>query len=224
MPTKSFLEIEMFARMSKEISQAHQKKEKADWWLAEMVMSEAKGLFHKTPIQIREALSCLEVSRQLLEGVQEEIGTLRHETATPGSPTLRRLDNVEMLGRKLLCLELVDAGALERVSMALGVGGFAGTLDYFDVRVGSISELTRDLEKRLGMLGPLAERGEVRLVVQENRAGNLLVEFSRLTVAWLKFLQDFNAICLLAAELGYDLEDLGSLTDVAAKSEEARIC
>ncbi len=219
---KSYLKI--FARMSQEIGQAHREKERADEWTAGMVLDETKDLPHKAVLQIREALACLQISRRVLEGgPRKQIGTLQHEMENhPGLPTLR-IDRVEMTGQRLLCLGLADAGALERVSTSLWNGGFAGMLDYFDVRVGSIIELTRDMEKKVEMLNHATEQGEMRLVVKENRNGNLLVEFSRLTTAWLEFLQDFHALCILAAELWYELAGHGSLVAVQDRSEKTSL-
>ncbi len=81
----------------------------------------------------------------------------------------------------------------------------------FDHSVWTLEVNTQSLITKISALNDAAQKGEVNLVLEENRPGNIKESFACLYTAWAKFQQDFLASSLLSTELWYAFNGYGSL-------------
>ena len=94
-------------------------------------------------------------------------------------------------------------------------------LDLFSKSVQGLIQLTDDLQGRVIENKGSASRGELNLVLEQNRPGNFKVEFARLYTAWGKFHRIFLASSMLSTELWYAYTLRGSLLDSGQRAQVA---
>ncbi|MDP2812441.1 MAG: hypothetical protein Q8O32_01990 [bacterium] len=117
-------------------------------------------------------------------------------------PTLQELDLVE-LGHQFASRGMLRQQSWGHVCQIMTDGGFYKMLDYFEEMIRSLRLKTEALRQQVNLLEQPAQLGEVNLVLEENREGNIRLAFAELYTLWGSFSQDFLASSLLSTELWY---------------------
>lgn len=198
-------------RLSRALSVAQAELELGNVALEDLILAELDG-DRGTIVAI---LSRLNLSRNALVGAREVCADLRQQMDEAGFedlPTLQRL-NLEAIGANLATQGCVAQNAWNRIAHKMRAQGFSGVLAYFDARIDALAQKTATLIHQIEGLSTAVERGEVHLVVEENRPGNFKNAFAELYTAWASFSEEFLASSLLSTELWYAHNGRGSLCD-----------
>jgi hypothetical protein len=196
-------------KLSRFLSLAHSELELSNVALEDLILAElGKGRGEMVTIKKH-----LELSGQALGDAIDMVWQIRGKMVDKNFadlPTLRKLD-LEALGASLAAKGLVDEGSWKSIARTMAKGGFSEVLLIFEKGIKSLSEKTSSLMVRIGALKEPARRGEVNLVLEENRQGNIREAFADIYTAWTKFNQVFLASSLLSTELWYAFNGYGSL-------------
>ncbi len=179
----------------------------------DLLLSELRGV--ADPNALSEFSSFLSASHRSLEECDGHINALREELDRcnyTDLPTIHSI-NLQSLGDEMVRVGLLEEDAWNDVTSLMKAGTFYSLLGLFSTSVLSLIQLTIDLQSRVVENKESAARGELNLVLEQNRPGNFKVEFARLYTAWGKFHRIFLASSMLSTELWYAYTLRGSLLD-----------
>lgn len=158
-------------------------------------------------------LSALSDSRSLLLQCKASFGNLRLQMKVLGFsdlPTLHEV-NLDALGEDLGCVGAVDRESWKLFANTMRHKGFRGALSLLEESNESLINLTAQLRGEAEALLPEAQRGQLSLVLEENRSGNLKLTFAMLFSTWSTYTQEFLASSLISTELWYAYKGFGSV-------------
>jgi len=199
------------------MSKARSNMELANMALENALLAELEQTDNKTAVaEIQSARAYLSASAGDLAGMQQAIGQLRRqmrEANYADLPTLKKL-NLQVMGERLSEMGMVNPEKWRQATgTMLGEGGFYAILDRFGDEVKTIQELTSGLSKKFEFLEGQAERGQLNLVLEQNREGNIKIEFAQLYQRWCDFQSFFLASSMLSTELWYQHRGFGQLSE-----------
>ncbi len=201
-------------QLSRYVSIAYAELEYANVCLEDLILTELDG--HTTTVKkINHHLSA---SSGALERAVDSSMLLRKQMHTEGFidlPTLRKI-NLESIGVALWEKGVVNRDSWNRLSTMVLRGGFYTVLDYFDFQLKKLIHETKQLIEKFSLLEKPAQEGELHLVLEENRAGNIKVAFATLYTSWSEFHRDFLASSIISTEVWYAFRRYGSLCCSAA--------
>lgn len=205
--------LECSTRMSRSVSFAHARLEDANVVLEDLLLSELRGV--ASPHSLSEFLSFLMASRRSLEECDGHINALREELDRCGYTDLPTIHstNLQSLGEEMAEAGLLEKDAWNDVTGLMKAGTFYSLLDLFGESVRGLIQFTNDLHDRAAENKESALKGDLNLVLEQNRPRNFKVEFARLYTAWGKFHRIFLASSMLSTELWYAYTLRGSLLD-----------
>lgn len=197
--------------MSKCLSQARSELELGNVALEDAILSELSG----NPVGLAEVSVKLRASRSSLEGGLEAFAALRKQMDDIDFVDLQTLRTTDLnaLGDRLIAKGIVEERGWKTVADIMRNQGFYGVLAFFDERVCELIKKTTTLETEINLLSPLAKKGELCQIVEENRPGNIKVVFADLYTSWSIFEQDFLASSMLSTELWYAASGRQSLVE-----------
>lgn len=187
--------------MSRYLSVAYGTLEQANVYLEDAMLSEIEG----KKSSLAEVVSSLLASEHALYDAGISISALRVDMGKNNYvdlPTLRTI-NLERLGIDLAKNDMVSINAWGRVSLIMEESGFYGVLNFFEAGVNELVSTTRQLIRTMTYLEEISKRCGILQVVEENRHGNIKVDFARLYTMWGNFNACFLASSMLSTELWY---------------------
>ncbi|MGV7222182.1 MAG: hypothetical protein ACQ9MH_11690 [Nitrospinales bacterium] len=204
-------------RLSRSASIAFGELEKANECLEDLILLELEGKIGL----IDPVITHLVASVDALNDFQGWLNALRQQMKDQNYidlPTLRTID-LEALGRAFVLNNMAREGAWKKVSSIMNKGGFYCVLDHFEENVKNILLDTLALKRKLISLDFEARQGMVNLVLEENRKGNIKLEFARLYTSWGMFQEEFLTSSLISTELWYSFNKYGSMVGIEAHAK-----
>lgn len=196
-------------KLSRSLSLAYAHLELGNVALEDVLLAEFAN--ERSPIQA--ILDQLELSDDALVASLsncKELRDLMDALSYQDLPALRELDLVS-LGEQLSSMGMLQQKSWTRICQIMAEGGFYKVLDYFEERIAGLRAKSATLVQQIQLLEEPAELGEVNLVLEENRRGNIRPAFGELYTFWGSFHQDFLASSLLSTELWYTHDSRQSL-------------
>lgn len=155
---------------------------------------------------VKPIVASLQDSIGKLGGFIDRIGLLRNQMRRQNYrdlPSLEKMD-IHSLGIQLQKRQLVSTDAWEKIqSLMTGHDSFYKVLNHFETVAKQLIVDTEALLNKFIALEKCAESGEVNFVLEENRDGNIKIEFATLYNRWSVFQQEFLASSLLSTQLWY---------------------
>jgi hypothetical protein len=197
-------------RLSRFISLARANFEFANVALEDIILAEMSGQKASTGPMRHQLQLCQD---HLLGAVHitNELEGKMHALNYVDLPPLHEIDLIAV-GRTLVAKGMVNPAAWTRMSGLMKERTFYGNLALIRDHLGILLKLTQDLLSGVVQLGDHADDGNLQLVVDENRAGNIKEPFARLYVTWGDFHEMFLASSLVSTEVWYAHMSFGSLT------------
>lgn len=194
--------------MSRSASEAYRQLESANIALEDVIVAELA----KRQGSVKPIIACLNASIDAISELRESLGLLRNDMKAHAYNDLPTFWTMKpSLADSLSREGLVDRQAWNEIIEIMTAGTFFAVLDEYENRAIGLSSLTRALANKIAETATAAERGELHLVLEQNRFGNFKVEFARLYTAWGRFDAIFLAGSLLTTELWYKFTGCGSL-------------
>lgn len=165
-------------------------------------------------------LAHLELSKGATEDMVISCDRLRDQmnsSSFSDLPTLHTI-NLEEIGIKLSSDSLVGHDSWKKISKIILDGGFYSVLSFFEESINEIQKQTVELLEVTKKLDGAASKGEVNLVLEENRTGNIRRPFANLYTKLAEFQNDFLASALLSTEVWYAYMEYGSLSEEKQES------
>lgn len=196
-------------KLSRFASAARARLELANIALEDVLLAELDGKRGEATLLLKE----LDASRAFIADALTTLADLHDEMVRneyQDLPSLRKI-SVSATGTDFSREKMINQAAWNKVSASMKGKGFWGIIELFELRLKAIAELTEFLSAKISRLQPQIDKGELSLVVEQNRQGNFKIEFARLYNEWSEFEQEFLASSMLSTELWYQFNGFGSL-------------
>lgn len=195
-------------RMSKYLSLAYAHLEMGNAELEDVILSELQG----GKGSLDAFLNHLRISLEEVTAFQKAKENLRAQMESSYNDLPTSNLELEAIGHELESQEMVNGGEWNTIVAHMqSAGGFYSVLEWFGCCFANIYTITEQLIDEVEALHDVASRGELNLVLEENRPGNIRVTFAKLYTAWAKCNQSFLSSSLLSTELWYAFNGFGSL-------------
>lgn len=204
--------------LSKDLSVARSELEFANIALEDLILKELDDNVVR-PGSVKDILLHLELSEHSIDNMVTGCKVLRNqmnEYNFSDLPTLYTVDLTE-LGYKFSNDNIVNHDSWVKISEVILNGGFYSVISFFEENINDIKDKTTNLLSVIKKLDIYASKGEVNLVLEENRIHNIKRPFAVLYTKWTQFQNDFLASSLLSTEVWYAYMNYGSICN--AKSE-----
>ncbi len=198
-PCRGYLENS--TKMSRNLSVAHAELELGNVALEDLLLSELCG----KKGGINPFVDRLRSSAVALSAALGSVDALRQQMVSNDFvdlPTLQSAD-LSAIGSAFVERGMVHRSAWDAVAQIMREKGFFGILPHFGAGISRLHGQTLLLAEKASALHPAAAAGEVTNVLEENRTGNIKVEFANLYSSWSDFNQLFLASSMLSTELWY---------------------
>lgn len=205
--------------MSLALSVAGVTLEQSNIALEHMLLAEFRG--QKT--NVNGLVARLGEFKTYLTGIKTAIALLRDQMKVEKYVDLATIKSADIdeAGKRMAAAGMIRLPIFNRVLEMYRAGSFYSVLDTFDDVVDDIAELTDALVNKAKTCADACERGELQLELEENRPGNLRVEFARLYTAWSHFNEHFLASALVSTEAYYLANNHGSLLPASTTAPAA---
>lgn len=197
-------------RLSCSLSRAHAELQLANIDLEEVILQE----FDLVSGSMQGIVSHLSLSLASLAEAKKSVCDLRTQMVVSDYkdlPTLHKLDLLT-IGSKLAEIGCIDLESWDKILKVFKGTGFYGVLELFENSIDKLLLLTHALSNGIRQLEQDAENMTVSKVLEENRSGNIKVEFAALYTHWANFNHEFLASSLISTEVWYAFCGYGSLT------------
>ncbi len=152
-------------------------------------------------------------SRSLLLQCKGSFGDLRLQIKALGFsdlPTLHEVD-LDALGEDLGCVGAINRESWTLFANTMRRKGFRGSLALLEKSNEYLIGLTEQLRGEAEALVSEVQRGQLSVVLEENRPGNIKLAFAVLFNVWSTYTQEFLASSLISTELWYAHKGFGSI-------------
>jgi hypothetical protein len=203
-------------RLSRSLSLAHARLELANVALEDLLLGELVEGKHGDIRDIIDHLDGSIVATNDAVTFAKELEMKLDENSFVDLPTLCKLD-LDAIADNFAKHCMAEFHAANEVAERYRTSGFRGVLAYFHRSIIGLRQLTQQLRYEVQQLSGPAADGEVHLVLEENRHGNIKPTFAKLYTNWERFNAFFLASSLLSTEVWYAFRGHGSLADPAAR-------
>ncbi len=205
-------------KLSRSISAAFAHLQLANVHLEDVILAElAAGRGNLGPIELELASSQRFLVEAVLNG--RELRQLMDDFNHEELPSLYELD-LSSLGRHLHQGGVIELFSWSEIQGMMLSTGFYSVLQKFFDQLAALQQCTSQLQDEISALQSASTVGDVHLVMEENRNGNIKESFARLYTGWIRFQQDFLASSILSTEVWYAYNERPSLT---ASKQEIRV-
>ncbi len=195
-------------RLSRFLSLAKAELELANVALEDVILSEygdGDGDVGSISRRLRESVTRLDDMAGVIADLRKQMNDSHYEDL----PSLKTV-NLSWVGERFVDNKMVSQDAWNMAQQAMQGGGFYRMLDVFNEHVADLRMRTTRLIEEVD--GLHRHTGEVSMVLEENRVGNIRPAFAELYTGWNGFHALFLASALLSTELWYRFNGFGSLT------------
>lgn len=203
------------AKLSLELSRAQVRLHMANIALEELILGEFEGRqggVEKISAHLMASSDFLRMARKASDDLRQRMDEYRFMDL----PTLHKLD-LEAVGQALVQQNMVRQDSWRKVVSIIKRGSFYAMLSHFNAMIESLVKKTGILSSKIDALSSAALEGEVGRVLEENRLGNIKIEFAELYTSWSDFISDFLASSMLSTELWYAFMGYGSLVQCGVR-------
>lgn len=206
-------------RLSRALSIAYAQCELANVALEDLILAELaekRGTVDPFTGQLVASITALDNAIVLVDDLEAKMD----ENGFVDLPTLQRLD-LEAIGANFVKHGMVNSDSWHEASRIMANGGFRNMTAKFREAIGNLRQLTEQLLREVAQLARAANIGEVNLVLEENRTGNMKPVFAMLYTGWGNFNALFLASSILSTEVWYAFRGHGSLAEPSVRVRAA---